>query len=332
VTEIHAEKWRLEPGGWIESQYDVPPDAWYFRANRQRTMPFSVLLEAALQPCGWLAAYLGSALHSEHDLHFRNLGGQAVLHEEITPDAGTLTVRVRLTKCTQAGDTLLQEYDMQIWQHDRLAYDGQTSFGFFTSEALAQQVGVRGAAQRRYQPTPADRARGERFALDDARPLTPDDPEQTPGPPAALPARAYRMIDRVDLLTLDGGPHGLGLVRGVKEVDPAEWFFKAHFYQDPVWPGSLGLEALIQLLKLAALRRWPALEHTHRFEPIATGTTHRWLYRGQVIPTNRVVEADAAIRQVSDGPEPLIAADGFLTVDGTTIYEMTDFALRLVKA
>jgi 3-hydroxymyristoyl/3-hydroxydecanoyl-(acyl carrier protein) dehydratase len=32
-------------------------------------------------------------------------------------------------------------------------------------------------------------------------------------------------------------------------VDPAEWFFKAHFFQDPVQPGSLGIEALIQLLQ-----------------------------------------------------------------------------------
>ncbi len=42
-------------------------------------MPFAVLLEVALQPCGWLAAYLGSALTSPVDLSFRNLGGTAEL-------------------------------------------------------------------------------------------------------------------------------------------------------------------------------------------------------------------------------------------------------------
>ena len=52
-------------------------DAWYFAADRQPAMPFAVLLEVALQPCGWLAAYMGSALTSPDDLHFRNLGGQA---------------------------------------------------------------------------------------------------------------------------------------------------------------------------------------------------------------------------------------------------------------
>ena len=36
-----------------------------------------ILLEAALQPCGWMAAYLGAALTSPTDLCFRNLGGKA---------------------------------------------------------------------------------------------------------------------------------------------------------------------------------------------------------------------------------------------------------------
>jgi len=72
--------WELKAGGIIEAEYDVPADAWYFAANRQRSMPFSILLEIALQPCGWLAAYLGSALKSDKDLSFRNLGGNAIQH------------------------------------------------------------------------------------------------------------------------------------------------------------------------------------------------------------------------------------------------------------
>ena len=64
---------RPSPGRWwraasVEAEYDVPPDAWYFAADRQARMPFAVLLEVALQPCGWLAAYIGSALTSPSDL------------------------------------------------------------------------------------------------------------------------------------------------------------------------------------------------------------------------------------------------------------------------
>jgi len=78
-------------GAMAEAQYDVPSDAWYFAADRQPLMPFSVLLEAALQPCGWLAAYVGSALTSPTDISFRNLGGNAVQHRPVTPESGTLT-------------------------------------------------------------------------------------------------------------------------------------------------------------------------------------------------------------------------------------------------
>jgi acyl transferase domain-containing protein/3-hydroxymyristoyl/3-hydroxydecanoyl-(acyl carrier protein) dehydratase len=38
ITQTRARAWELVAEGWIEAQYDVPPDAWYFAANRQATM------------------------------------------------------------------------------------------------------------------------------------------------------------------------------------------------------------------------------------------------------------------------------------------------------
>ena len=61
-------------------EYDIPQDAWYFLSNGAKTMPFAVLLEAALQPCGWLASAVGSALRVDEDLSFRNLDGEDILH------------------------------------------------------------------------------------------------------------------------------------------------------------------------------------------------------------------------------------------------------------
>ena len=331
ITEVHAEPWRLEAGGWIESQYDVPPDAWYFRANGQTSMPFSVLLEVGLQPCGWLAAYLGSALQSETDLSFRNLGGTATQHVEILPDAGTLTARVRITNVAKAGGMIIEDFDIQIWNAARIVYEGCTSFGFFSAAALAQQVGVRDAAERLYHPSRDETLRTIQFPLPDHPPLTPDDSRSADASPAALPGRAFRMIDDIDHLTLDGGPHGLGFVRGITQVDPSAWFFKAHFHQDPVWPGSLGLESFLQLLKIAALQRWgESFSPTHRFTPQLIGCEHSWKYRGQIIPTNKRVTVEAAITKIDDDPAPTITADGFLHVDGVTIYEMSNFGVCLM--
>ena len=330
VVHLEPEPWRMAPGGWIEAEYDAPPDAWYLAANRSRFMPFAVLLETALQPCGWLAGYLGSALRADVDVHFRNLEGEATLHHELRSDCGTLTVRVRLTGCSEAGGMIIQTYDMQLWQRERLAYDGWTRFGFFPTASLKNQVGIRDAAQRLWVPEdPGDVA----FDLPRVAPFAPDDC----GPPPleeglALPAGAFQTIDRVTAVLDDGGPIAQGWIRGTFDVDPSAWFFAAHFFQDPVIPGSLGLESFLQLVKVLARRRWPHLVDTHRWEPIAVGRKHKWFYRGQVVPTDERVTVEAWVTSIEEGEAPVITAAGFLHVDGRTIYEMRDFALRLVPA
>ena len=158
----------------------------------------------------------------------------------------------------------------------------------------------------------------------------PDDPDTAAGPAAAMPTDAMLMLDEIDLYVPDGGPAGLGFIRGVANVNPDAWFFKAHFYQDPVVPGSLGLESFLQLLKLVALDRWgDRLRETHRFVPILVGPQHNWIYRGQVIPRNKRVEVEAVITEIRDGQAPTVIGNGFLKVDGLPIYEMQDFGIAL---
>jgi 3-hydroxymyristoyl/3-hydroxydecanoyl-(acyl carrier protein) dehydratase len=330
VVEVNQPKFVLKAGDWIEAHYDVPPDEWYWAANRQNSMAYCILLEAALQPCGWLAAYVGSALRSKTDLKFRNLGGTATLYREFFPGVGTVRMRVKMTDVSEAGGMIIENFAMQMWVGDELYYDGTTYFGFFSAAALANQVGVRDAAERTYTPSPQELGAARPEVLPICRPLNPEDSVLDQGQSACLPAKALLMMDQVDLFLPESGLKGLGYIQGSKAVDPEEWFFKAHFYQDPVWPGSLGLEAFLQLMKYAALKYWPHCASTHRFEPIAVGLPHTWAYRGQVIPKNKRVTVDACITRREDGPSPLLLGHGFLRVDGITIYEMTDFGLRLV--
>src|SRR6267143_582642 len=101
-------------------------------------MPFAVLLEIALQPCGWMAAYLGSALTSPTDLSFRNLGGRAVQFEAVGPDAGRLMTKVKITKVSTSGGMIIQNYDYRVTCGGRTVYEGDTYFGFFSKESLTQ--------------------------------------------------------------------------------------------------------------------------------------------------------------------------------------------------
>jgi PfaB family protein len=328
VTRTEPEPWVLKPGGWIEAEYSVPSDEWYFRANRIPSMAFCILLEIALQPCGWLAAYAGSALKSKKDLKFRNLGGNAVLYKDLTPEAGRLTMRARMTKVSEAGGLIIEEFDLEVLQNQETVYKGNTSFGFFTQETLANQVGITSAPQTAYKPTPKEIKKGISYVFPDMAPFTPDDPNIELGKKAAMPAKALRMIDEISIYVPDGGPQGLGFIQGIKHVNPDEWFFKAHFYQDPVCPGSLGIESFLQLMKFVARDRWEHLVDSHTFE-LVTGKEHNWIYRGQIIPTNKKVEVDAVITKTEDSPSPAIYADGFLKVDGLFIYQMKNFGIRL---
>jgi 3-hydroxymyristoyl/3-hydroxydecanoyl-(acyl carrier protein) dehydratase/malonyl CoA-acyl carrier protein transacylase len=310
VTAVRGEPWRMIAGAMAEAQYDLPSEAWFFGADRQPRMPFAVLLETALQPCGWLAAYVGSALTSPVDLSFRNLGGTAVQHRPVTPASGTLTSVATMKKVSTSGGMIIQEFDFRVADRQGVVYEGETMFGFFSKEALGNQVGIRDA--KPYQPAAAEVARGKGLTY----------PEVAP-----FPDKQLRMIDRIEMFVADGGPHGLGYISGSKDVTPDEWFFKAHFFEDPVTPGSLGLESFIQLLKFAAVERWGWRDGTV-LAAVAPGCKHRWLYRGQVVPDNRRVMVSAWITAVDD-QQRMLTADGFLAVDGKLIYQMNDFTVRL---
>ncbi len=329
ITAVEPQAWVLKPDGWVKAEYDVNPDAWYFRANRSACMPYCILLENALQTCGWMAAYAGSALKSEKALKFRNLEGHAILHQDVFAGAKTLTICTRMTKVSSIGDTILEAFDFQVYQENQIIFEGNTVFGFFTSEALSRQRGIRDIDQNTHHLPAGETQEGLSVVFKDEAPLTPDDPESVKTSCLSMPSRAIRMIDRIEIYLPDGGCQGLGFIRGLKRVDPDEWFFKAHFFQDPVCPGSLGIESFLQLIKFMALDRWPHFANTHRFEHV-TDKTHSWIYRGQVVPENEEIVVEATVTAVDETPYPSIMATGFLKVDGLYIYKMDNFGYRLL--
>ncbi len=319
VSIENCQPWVLQAGGEIVAQYDVPTDAWYFASNRQPTMPFAVLLETALQPCGWLAGYLGSALTSETDLSFRNLGGTAIQYRDVTPESGTLSTTVKMTGVSNSAGMIIQHYSFDLRCGGEPVYVGNTYFGFFSKAALANQIGIRDAVP--YQPTAEEKTRC-------IRGMYPQD--------APFPDPQFRMIQRIECLVPDGGPYGKGCVIGTMPVDPGSWFFKAHFYEDPVVPGSLGLESFWQLVKVFAAHRWqlgpgatfstPALSERTTTVP-SPADKHEWVYRGQVIPKDQLVTVTTVIREIDD-QRRRVTAEGYLSVDGRVIYQMKNFVMQ----
>lgn len=320
VTEVSAPPGTFEAGVRAVLEYDVPPDAWYFTEGGAATMPFCVLLEAALQPCGWLACYVGSALTSDNPLSFRNLDGEGRLLGELGVEGGTLRTEVTLTGVSPSAGMIIQSFEVTCSIGGRVVYEMKTVFGFFPDAALARQVGL---------PTSED----TRALLDERcelsvnlaqRPARFFDPHRL-----HLAEPMLLMLDRITGWWPEGGEAGLGRVRGQKDVDPSEWFFAAHFFSDPVQPGSLGLEALLQLLQWIAIERGldDGLAGAH-FEPIELGRPHSWKYRGQVLPENAVITTTLDVLDC-DREQRCLRGRGSLWVDGKRIYE-AELGVRVV--
>ena len=100
-----------------------------------------------------------------------------------------------------------------------------------------------------------------------------------------------------------------------------------HTYYEPV----PDIDESIQQKEIAIWResweRW-GWQTGDVLEASALGMKHSWLYRGQVVPTNRLVTVEAWVTAVDDDKRIMTAA-GFLSVDGKTIYQMNEFTVCL---
>jgi acyl transferase domain-containing protein/3-hydroxymyristoyl/3-hydroxydecanoyl-(acyl carrier protein) dehydratase len=322
VAETEGQFLGMKSGAVARVEYDVPSDAWYFAENGAPTMPLAVLMEAALQPCGWLTAYVGCPFKADHNLSFRNLEGTATALGEIRPDSGRLETQTKLTSLVNNGHVMLESFDVTCSIAGSPVYKMTTRFGHFLPESLAEQVGL--------PTTDEDRARlaepGPRVIDLRARP-----PRFFAGS-LRLASERLLMLDRITGVWPSAGRAGLGRIRAERSIHPSDWFFKLHFYEDPVQAGSLGIEAMVQVLQAFMLERdlGEGIENP-RFEPIALNRTFRWKYRGQVSPHNKLVVVEAEITSlVREERSVLITADASLWVDGLRIYEASDFPMRIV--
>ena len=322
VVRIEGEAGACQAGASIEVEYDVPAEAWYFAENGHPVMPFCVLLEAALQPCGWLASFVGSALGTDQDLAFRNLDGTGQALGEVPPASGPLRTIATLENVSRSGGMILESFRVRCLLGETPVYEMQTGFGFFPAATFENQAGLSTSVEQS-----AELAAASDFLVD----LTVHPARFFQGSLRLAEPRLL-MLDRVTACDPRGGRTGLGFLRAEKDVNPGEWFFKAHFFQDPVQPGSLGLEAMLQLLQFHMVQAGLAEGMSRpRFAPIETGRAITWKYRGQVVPQNRLITITMEItEQGRDATGPFAVADASLWVDGKRIYQVAGIGMNIV--
>jgi 3-hydroxymyristoyl/3-hydroxydecanoyl-(acyl carrier protein) dehydratase len=194
----------------------------------------------------------------------------------------------------------------------------KTTFGFFGPDTLETQVGLPAGPE-----TVA--------ALSSAAPVSlPYQADELSGAPW-LGQGKLQLIDRVRFWP-DGGAGGLGRLVAEADVDPEAWHFNAHFFQDPLQPSSLGMEAIQQAARAAAQLSRLADGDGLEFEPFAVGQQFTYKYRGRVLPTNTRTRTEVEVLSTTrDDRGVLILFEGAFWVDDLCIYETRGMGVRVVK-
>jgi len=324
IVECAAQLGRPAAGSWMVSEFDFAAGDWFFERSANATMPACVFMEALLQPCGWLSSFMRDASAQTGDIFFRNLDGSQIWTDEVLPQAGTLRVRTELTSWSELGPMVIVGFRVEARLAGKVIATLETSFGFFPGDAFENQAGLVPAATE-----------AEYFALPAAQSwqLRGSAAQALGAAGAALAGEPLLMLDRVTGWWPEAGAAQLGMLRAEKDVRAADWFFKAHFMQDPVQPGSLGIEALLQALQCAMRLRgvgaqWGA---SARFEPVALGEPLTWKYRGQVVPANQLITTLVELVRIDNdaADATTVHARGSLWVDGKKIYDAPALAMRV---
>ena len=317
VRSLDAPAGEARKGASLVAEYDIPQNDWYFD-DGGGLMPWAVLLEAALQPCGWLALATGLPLKTPEGLYFRNLDGEARVFRNLRPGPNTLSTEVTLKDVSTSGGISLVSFEVACRDHEGEILRLTTSFGFFPAAALARQVGL-----------PTEPPDAEMFAAAAAPSDKTFDLSAFRASNPAMPGGRLALLTRVSGLWPEGGAAKLGAAVAEHDVDPSAWFFKAHFFQDPVQPGSLGIHMLVELLTVLALDREQSRGGSPQSaDSLAPSVPTQWRYRGQVLPESRRVNVTAEITAMieTDSGRRYLGA-GSLFVDGLKIYTARDLSI-----
>ncbi len=335
VIHIDGQPHDLKADTLLVSEYDVPADAWFYEQNAYPTLPYSVVMEIAMQPCGFLSAYLRSCLlFPEADLYFRNLDGQGRVLKQMDLRGRTITNHARLLSSTSIQGIIIQKFHFRLSCAGEDFYEGGAVFGYFTPEALINQVGLDGG-----KLVPAWYEQGGQPTLRAAmiNLHAPATRQRFYQPPAGKPhyclSRGH--LDFLDQVMLfeQGGTHQQGYLYASKRMNPDDWFFACHFKDDPVMPGSLGIEAIIQALQLYALQRDLGQQFRSPHFDYVPGHEVSWKYRGQIVREVRQWALEVHITDVRISAEQVvIVANASVWREKLRIYEIKQIAIRIAES
>lgn len=323
VMAVDGRRGQLDKGG-SHTEYDSPADSWYYAESANASMPNVVYMETSLQSALLLGYFLGATLTSpQEDFSLRNLDGSATVLREVDLRDKTIQQTSTLVDTTVLVGVVLQTFSYELSVDGEPFYAGESLFGFFNAPALANQNGLDNGE---FVPTWLD-SQEQRPAV-----RVIDVAARRDSGGIASASGHLAMLECIETVD-DAGAFGLGYLRATRAVAAGDWFFDYHFYLDPVMPGSLGVEAVIQAMQEWTIDTGLAAELVAPEFVLPVGVALSWRYRGQILASDELMTLEVHIKSVERRPGRIrVIADASVWKPRMRIYELGDVAVELRDA
>jgi 3-hydroxymyristoyl/3-hydroxydecanoyl-(acyl carrier protein) dehydratase len=334
ILSFSGEKHSFDLPVSMVAEFDVPLNAWYFQDSAFPSLPYTALMEITLQTCGFLSASIGTPmLYPEQDYFFRVLDGEAVVETLPEITGATLTIDARLTRTRASKRAIAQDFEYSIHNGTQLIYHGNASAAYFVASALKTQSGLdpSGSISPWIESTEANQHNHTLISL--------SPPDQAPDYYFGDPEKPHFHLghDQMDLIDEavvipGGGKAGLGYIYANRKNDPDGWFFPLHFNHDPVMPGSLGVEAVLQALHVYAIQQGLGIDFHSPHFALTANQSLIWKFRGQVLTPQKNVSLEVHITSIKrESGRVILTGDASLWTDSTRIYEVPNASISIIE-
>lgn len=336
VTSIQGEFGRLR-GARIVTEYDIPDPFWN---SVNGHVSASVLDPQGIQ---FLAGWLGVDLITNGECSYRWVAGQLSYYGALPAVGQRVETEIRLLRSNQRAGSIVCSIEFEVRVADNCVLKGDRCLvGFFSDEQLSKTIentstpSPPSTMARSFRPPlewksrvlePADLVRLSRGEIADV--FTEDHAVGGTERTLRLVPRIGQFVDRVYGIDITGGARGLGYCEGEFRLDPLHWAVRAHFKDDPVFPGPCMLEGATQLLQVYALAvGLQAWVHDGRFQPVVDRPIYVRFW-SQLVPRNQILLYRASVIDVAVGSEPFLVADIDCVSEGSVVGRIEGLGIRI---
>ena len=342
VTDLDA-KVNEYKKSYMATEYDIPIDAPFLIDGQ---IPWCVNVESG-QCDLMLISYLGIDFQCKGDRVYRLLDCQLTFKEDMAFGGETLRYEIYIDSFARNGDQFLFFFHYDCYVNGKVVLEMRNGCaGFFTDHELDEGKGVIYNDKDRAEIanavktsfTPLIQNSRTQYEYEDMMKLVNGDvagcfgPEYDQfgrNPSLKFSSQKFLMIERVVEIDRTGGPWGLGVLQGMKRLEPEHWYFPCHFKDDEVMAGSLMSEGCGQLAMFYML--WLGMHKNvknARFQPVP-GEVQTVRCRGQVTPQSEDMYYRMTVTAMGMEPYPFLKANVEIILKGKVVVDFKNLSVMI---